>query len=83
MSTLVTRRDGVEWSELLRDLQLTKGNLAVHLRRLEDAGYIEVDKSFVGRMPRTQYTPTRKGRQEFARYLELLEEIIAGAREEG
>ena len=82
MSTLVAREEGVEFNELLRDLGLTKGNLAVHVRKLEEAGYVEVDKRFVGRIPRTTYTLTPRGRREFGDYLDLLEGIIATAREE-
>lgn len=80
MTTLVTREEGVDFVELLRDLQLTKGNLAVHLRKLEQAGYVDVHKRFVGRMPRTTYMLTPSGRREFAEYLEMLEGIIARAR---
>lgn len=82
MSALVAR-DRIDFNELLRDLQLTKGNLAVHLRKLEEAGYLEVHKHFVGRMPRTTYTLTDRGRRDFAAYLEVLEGIVAAAREEG
>lgn len=82
MSTLATRGEGVDFNELLRDLQLTRGNLAVHVRKLEEAGYIDVHKHFVGRMPRTTYSLTEHGRREFAEYLELLAAIIASAREE-
>jgi len=81
MSLLVTRREGVEFTELLRQLKLTKGNLALHLRRLEEEGYIKVDKGFVGRVPRTTYEVTPTGQRDFSAYLALLEEIIAGAKE--
>lgn len=83
MSTLVAREEGVDFNELLRDLQLTRGNLAVHVRKLEEAGLIDVDKHFVGRMPRTAYSLTEKGRHEFAEYLELLSGIVDEARSGG
>lgn len=79
MSVLVSR-DDVEFTELLRLLSLTKGNLAVHASKLEEEGYIEVKKSFVGKVPRTTYRATAKGRRDFAAYLALLEDVIAAAR---
>lgn len=81
MTTLVARPEGVEFTELLRNLGLTKGNLATHLRRLEEAEYLEVHKGFAGRMPRTTYTITERGRGEFAAYLASLEKVVARARE--
>jgi len=81
MTMLVARKDPVEFTELLRALHLTKGNLALHLRKLEDEGYLSVTKGFVGRVPRTTYAATTTGRRDFAAYLALLEEIIAGAKE--
>jgi len=82
MTLLSTRREGVDFTELLRQLKLTKGNLALHLRRLEEANYLKVSKGFVGRVPRTTYKVTASGQRDFAAYLALLEEIIAGAKEE-
>ena len=64
----------------LRDLlQVTDGNLATHLRKLEDAGYIVVEKTFVGRRPRTYIALTPKGRQAFAEHVQVLREILEGA----
>lgn len=80
MTYLSARPGGVEFSELLQQLKLTKGNLALHMRKLEEEGYVKVDKSFVGRVPRTVYTVTRAGQRDFSAYLALLEEIVAGAR---
>ena len=80
MSALVARGDGIEFNEMLGMLNLTKGNLAVHVRRLEEAGYVEVKKDFVGRVPRTTYWATLAGKRDFAAYLALLEDIIAGAK---
>ena len=61
----------------LRDvLQLTDGNLSVHARKLEEAGYIACDKDFAGRTPRTTYTLTTSGRAAFERYLGHMEALI-------
>ena len=81
MSLLCTAEEPVEFTELLKQLKLTKGNLALHLRKLEESGYIKVHKEFIDRIPRTTYTSTATGRRDFSAYLRLLEEIIAGARD--
>ena len=61
----------------LRDLlDVTDGNLATHLRKLEDAGYIKVTKTFVGRRPRTYIAITPEGRQAFAEHVRALKEIL-------
>ena len=83
MSILAARNDAVEFTELVRLLKLTKGNLSLHLRKLEEAGYLSVKKEFVKRISRTTYRATPKGRRDFAEYLRLLEEIIIGARSGG
>ncbi len=64
----------------LRDmLQVTDGNLATHLRKLEEAGYITVTKTFVGRRPRTYVAITPAGRLAFAGHIEALKEILGEA----
>lgn len=61
----------------LKDLlALTDGNLATHLRALEDVGYVSVQKQFVGRKPNTTYTATEAGRVAFTSHLNALEEFI-------
>ena len=61
----------------LRDvLQLTDGNLSVHARKLEEAGYIACDKDFAGRTPRTTYQLTASGRTAFEQYLSHMEALI-------
>ena len=61
----------------LRDvLALTDGNLSVHARKLEEAGYISCDKDFAGRTPRTTYKLTVVGRSAFERYLGHMEALI-------
>ena len=81
MTALVSRKGEVEFNVLLNTLKLTKGNLAVHISKLEDAGYVEVRKSFVGKVPRTTYRATPMGRRDFSAYLTILEDVIARARE--
>jgi DNA-binding transcriptional ArsR family regulator len=70
----------LSFNELKSLLQTTDGNLSVHARRLEDAGYIECDKFFEGRTPRTVYRLSAAGRRELQRYLDRMEEIIRAAR---
>ena len=61
----------------LRDLvQLTDGNLSVHARKLEDAGYVTCTKEFEGRTPRTTYRLTNTGKRAFDRYLAHLEQLV-------
>ena len=64
------------FNDLKRLLQTTDGNISVHARKLEEAGYITCTKSFQGRMPKTEYTLTAEGRQALERYLNHMESII-------
>jgi DNA-binding MarR family transcriptional regulator len=65
----------------LRDLLKTSdGNLSVHARKLEEAGYLACTKSFVGRTPRTEYRITDEGRRALQRYLDHMEALIAATR---
>jgi DNA-binding MarR family transcriptional regulator len=64
-------------TELRELLQLTDGNLSVHARKLEDAGYVQCLKEFAGRTPRTTYKLTAAGRRAFDRYLAHLEALIS------
>ncbi len=57
-------------------LEVTDGNLASHLRNLENAAYIRVEKSFVGRKPLTNYSATSEGKNAFQAHLEFLENLI-------
>ncbi len=67
--------------ELKSLLGATDGNLSVHARKLEDAGYVTCAKSFDGRIPRTEYQLTAAGRQALERYLAHMEALIRAARE--
>ena len=71
-------RDAAAFAELKALLDMTDGNLSVHLRVLEDAGYVALDKTFEDRKPRTTARLTRKGRVAFDHYVEVLGEIVKG-----
>jgi DNA-binding MarR family transcriptional regulator len=68
------------FNELKGLLATTDGNLSVHARRLEEAGYVDCTKGFDGRVPRTTYRLTAAGRRALERYLGHLEALIAHAR---
>ena len=72
--------DRLTFTDLKRLLRTTDGNLSVHARKLEDAGYIVCDKSFEGRVPRTEYQLTTAGRRAFEKYLAHMEAIIRTAK---
>jgi DNA-binding MarR family transcriptional regulator len=68
-----------DFNELKAVLEVTQGNLSVQLRKLEDAGYVSIEKGFLGRKPRTQVRLTPLGRKAFAAYLEALGQLIGPA----
>ncbi len=78
MAALVALDAGneVDFSYLRDLLEVTDGNLGAHLRKLEDAGYIAVNKTFVERKPRTFVAATPEGRQVFQEHVAALEEIL-------
>ena len=65
-----------DFSELKRILEATQGNLGANLVTLEQAGYIKIDKSFVGRKPLTRARITREGREGFRRYLLQMAKLV-------
>ena len=70
---------GVEQAEftfLKKTVNTTDGNLSKHLQKLEEAGYVSVDKKFVNRKPLSSYRLTEKGREAFKMYIEHLEKFI-------
>ena len=73
--------ESLTFNELKERLETSDGNLSVHARRLEDAGYVEIQKSFEGRIPRTDYRLTEAGRQALQRYLDHMEALIKRIRE--
>ena len=68
------------FNDLKRLLQTTDGNLSVHARKLEEAQYIGCEKTFDGRVPRTEYRLTGAGRRALEKYLAHMESIIKAAR---
>jgi DNA-binding MarR family transcriptional regulator len=75
MSSLMVN-DFMDFNSLKELLDLTDGNLAGHTRALELAGYLRIEKSFVGRKPNTRFFITPEGRTAFELHLEALEKII-------
>ena len=73
--------ESLTFNELKERLETSDGNLSVHARRLEEAGYVEIRKSFEGRIPRTDYRLTETGRQALQRYLDHMEALIERVRE--
>ncbi len=73
----------LSFQELKSSLGLTDGNLAIHARRLEEAGYVACTKGYAGRVPRTEFRLTPAGRRALSRYLEHMESIIRAARDGG
>jgi DNA-binding HxlR family transcriptional regulator len=72
--------EALTFVELKALLQTTDGNLSVHARRLEEAGYISTTKDFEGRPPRTEYRLTRAGRIALDRYLDQMDALIKATR---
>ena len=68
--------EAADFNELKALLQATQGNLSVHLRKLEEADYIAIEKSFLNRKPLTRARITAKGRAAFKAYLEALGKLI-------
>lgn len=73
----------LSFNDLKRLLQTTDGNVSVHARKLEEAGYIVCTKSFQGRMPKTEYALTATGRKAWEKYLNHMESIIQATKGNG
>jgi DNA-binding transcriptional ArsR family regulator len=73
--------ESLSFNDLKALLGTSDGNLSVHARRLEDAGYVTCEKSFEGRVPRTDFTLTRAGMDALQRYLDHMEALIRRVRE--
>lgn len=74
--TLLIANGGMDFKSLRKQLGLTDGNLATHMRKLEDAGYIRVEKRFDGRKPLTTAEMTEVGRRAYLSYLETMQKLI-------
>lgn len=68
--------DEADFVFLSRQTGLTAGNISSHISKLEDGGYVEVDKTFVGRKPRTVYRMTKEGRAAFERHKTRLAGVL-------
>ena len=77
MSALMAN-DEVDFNQLKDILGVTDGNLASHLRALEEKKYLETRKQFIGRKPNTRYQATVAGRQAFQAHIEALEALLKG-----
>ena len=73
--------DSLTFRELKQLLGASDGNLSVHARKLEDAGYITCAKSFANRLPKTEYRLTASGRRALEKYLDHMEALIRATRE--
>lgn len=77
MSVLVVNED-MNFNELKALIDVTDGNLATHLKTLEENNFIKVQKGFIGRKTNTIYSITREGEKAFRAHLDALEKIIKG-----
>jgi DNA-binding HxlR family transcriptional regulator len=77
MSALMTS-ESLSFNELKALIDVTDGNLATHLKTLEEAGFLKVNKGFIGRKTNTTYAVTKAGDKAFRAHLDALEEIIRG-----
>jgi DNA-binding transcriptional ArsR family regulator len=73
-------QESLSFNELKRALKTSDGNLSVHARKLEDAGYLTCTKTFEGRVPRTAFRLTAAGRGALERYLDHMEALIQATR---
>lgn len=80
MSSLMSLNHGekVDFTYLKKLLELTDGNLGAHLNKLEEAGYIKIEKIFVGKKPKTYACLTGKGRDAFTEHVMALDNIVKG-----
>jgi DNA-binding HxlR family transcriptional regulator len=76
LMALLSSVESADFLFLLKESKLTKGNLSVQLSRLEEAGYLEIEKTFRGKIPHTEYRLTQKGRSAFDQYRKNLGSIF-------
>ncbi len=76
LMSVLTRVDNISFNELKKALNATDGNLSTHLSKLEEAGYISVEKTIVANKSESRYKVTQKGLSAFARYILELESFI-------
>lgn len=76
---LLASTTSVDFTYLRDAVNTTDGNLGMHLRKLEDAGYVEVEKTFAGRKPVTRYTLSGRGRAAFQAYARHMGQLLGPA----
>lgn len=74
--------ESLTFNELKHMVKTSDGNLSVHARKLEDAGYVNCSKTFDGRTPKTEYSLTNAGRRALERYLDHMEAVIGQMRKQ-
>ncbi len=79
--SLLAATTALSFTEIRDALKMTDGNLAVHLRTLQEAGYVAITKSFHERRPLTTCMLTESGRQSFSAYIDLLDQIVRQAKQ--
>jgi len=79
LTCLISYPKGLAFGELRRFCKLTAGNLRRHLQVLEEAGMVSIEKSFVDNRPHTACSLTTAGRQRYADYLAVLEQVVRDA----
>jgi len=77
---LLSGVDMVDFNFLLNTLSLTKGNLSSHMNQLEEVGYVEISKTFNGKIPHTSYRITRLGRSRLEEYWQVIDDIRQSAK---
>jgi DNA-binding MarR family transcriptional regulator len=75
--------ESMTFVELKKLLETTDGNLSIHARKLEEAGYVQCTKGFEGRVPRSEYRITAPGRKALARYLDHMESLVKALKQGG
>ena len=78
--SLLAATPELSFTEMKQTLGMTDGNLSVHLRTLQESGYIAISKTFHDRKPLTTCSLTASGRKAFASYIDLLEQIVRQTR---
>src|SRR5690242_12510470 len=74
--SLLAGTESLSFKELKETLGMTDGNLSVHMRTLEESGYVSIRKSFVNRKPLTEFSLTSTGRRAFDEYIQTLAQIV-------
>ena len=70
--------ESADFTFLMRETGLTRGNLSSHMSKLENAGYVAVTKEFMNKMPRTLFTLTKEGRAAFRSYKKAMQQVLDG-----